>query len=140
LQKANSAGSEIFWEFFSAVAGWLALSAADLALFTLAFVFVAIGAIRLHKNRKPAGTGYLLASVAGYFIGFLAYGSYLLLLEDEVDTVEKFASFYMSACSVVGGYGFLRLCGSLNEPKNIAGGRNGCATGLISLSSRFIPS
>jgi uncharacterized protein YacL len=116
MAKESSFGNEVFWDVLSASAGTLLLNGVELILSVLTFAFVAVGSFRLYKSANAVGARYILTGVGGLIIGLLIYSGYLLVIEDDgSEVIEAVFAFYTSLCAAIGGYGFLRLCGSLSH-------------------------
>lgn len=116
MGKNGDIGSQIFWDILNSSAGLAILSGADLILLILAFIFVVVGSIRLHKNMNAVGTRYILVALITFVFGLIIYGGYLLVAEEFGNPlIEAFFGFYASACAAAGAYGLLRLGGSLKN-------------------------
>lgn len=114
MEENQSFVTEIFWEVMGESAPSLILNSIDLILSVLTVVFMIVGTIWLAKSARP-GSRYLVLGLAGSIAGALVYGGYLLGSDEGNVLLEDSLSVFISACTAMWGYGYLRLCGFLKR-------------------------
>ena len=113
MEENQSVASEVFWEVMGESVPSLILNGVDLILSIATVVFMVVGTIWLARSAKP-GSRYLVLGLAGSIAGALVYAGYVLWSEESL-LLEDFLSLFISVCTAMWGYGYLRLCGFLKR-------------------------